>query len=41
MVAMLLPGLSHAQATRNQGYLVDTYGNVVTSATSGVAVRSG
>ena len=41
VVAALLPGMSLAQVTRNQGYLVDTYGNIVTSATTGLAVRSG
>jgi OOP family OmpA-OmpF porin len=39
VVAALLPGLSHAQDTRNQGYLVDTNGSIVTSATTGLCVR--
>ncbi len=39
VAAALLPGLSPAQITGNQGYLVDTSGNIVTSATTGVCVR--
>jgi OOP family OmpA-OmpF porin len=36
VAAALLPGMAIAQDSRNQGYLVDTYGNrVVTSALSG------
>ena len=41
VAAALLPGLSLAQDTRNQGYLVDSNGNIVTSATTGVCVRTG
>src|SRR5258705_8483535 len=38
-VAMVIPALSMAQS-RNQGYLVDQIYNVVTSATTGVCVRT-
>ena len=38
-VAMVIPALSMAQS-RNQGYLVDPIYNVVTSATTGVCVRT-
>ena len=31
MAATMLPGLSIAQDSRNQGYLVDTYGNSITT----------
>ncbi len=31
IVAALLPGMSTAQDTKNQGYLVDTYGNGITT----------
>jgi OOP family OmpA-OmpF porin len=36
---IFLPGMSFAQDTRNQGYLVDTNGNIVTSATTGLCWR--
>ena len=40
VAAALLPGLSIAQDTRNQGYLVDSYGNnIVTSSTTGLCWR--
>lgn len=35
VAAALLPGISFAQDTRNQGFLVDINGNIVTSATTG------
>jgi OOP family OmpA-OmpF porin len=39
--AALLPGMSIAQDSRNQGYLVDTYGNsITTSSNTGLCVRS-
>lgn len=41
IAAALLPGMSIAQDTRNQGFLVDTHGNIVTSATTGNCVRDG
>jgi len=40
VAAVLLPGALLAQGTRNQGFLVDTYGNVVTSATTGDCVTT-
>jgi OOP family OmpA-OmpF porin len=41
VAAALLPGLSGAQDARNQGYLVDTYGNnIVTSSTTGLCWRT-
>lgn len=41
VAAVLLPGAAFAADSKNQGYLVDTYtGNVVTSATSGLCVRT-
>ncbi|MBI3053237.1 MAG: OmpA family protein [Betaproteobacteria bacterium] len=39
VAAALWPGMSLAQDTRNQGYLVDSNGNIVTSATTGICVR--
>ena len=39
VAAALLPGMSFAQDTRNQGYLVDMNGNIVTSATTGLCTR--
>jgi len=39
IAAALLPGMSMAQDTRNQGFLVDTNGNIVTSATTRNCVR--
>ncbi len=39
IAAALLPGMSIAQDTRNQGFLVDANGNIVTSATTGNCVR--
>lgn len=39
IAASLLPGMSIAQDTRNQGFLVDTNGNIVTSATTSDCVR--
>src|SRR6267142_5538364 len=40
-VAMVIPALSMAQSqSKNQGYLVDQIYNVVTSATTGVCVRT-
>lgn len=39
IAAALLPGMSIAQDTRNQGYLVDTTGTIVTSATTLNCVR--
>lgn len=41
IAAALLPGMSIAQDTKNQGFLVDTNGNIVTSATTGNCVRDG
>ncbi len=41
IAAALLPGLLLAQQTRNPGYLVDSNGNIVTSVTTGVCVRTG
>lgn len=39
--AILLPGLSIAQDSKNQGYLVDTYGNgITTSSNTGLCWRS-
>jgi len=40
VAAVLLPGALFAQGTRNQGFLVDTYGNVVRSATTGDCVTT-
>lgn len=40
VAAALLSGVSLAQNTRNPGYLVDTYGNIVTSATTGDCVTT-
>ena len=39
VTAALLPGLSFAQDTRNQGFLVDANGNIVSSATTALCVR--
>src|SRR5260221_9223048 len=39
-VAALLPLTSVAQDAKNQGYLNDTAGNVVTSSTTGLCVRT-
>jgi len=39
VAAAFLPGLTFAADTRNQGYLVDTNGNIVTSATTGECWR--
>lgn len=40
-VAALLPGISVAQDARNQGYLVDTFGNsIVTSSNTGLCWRT-
>jgi OmpA-OmpF porin, OOP family len=41
VVAAFLPGLSGAQDTKNQGYLVDMYGNnITTSSTTGLCWRT-
>ena len=41
LAAALLPGMSGAQDFRNQGYVVDTYGNsITTSSNTGLCVRS-
>jgi OOP family OmpA-OmpF porin len=40
IIAALSPGIATAQDTKNQGYLVDTYGNdIVTSSTTGLCWR--
>ncbi len=39
IAAALLPVMSIAQDARNQGFLVDSYGNIVRSATTGDCVR--
>jgi len=40
IAAAFLPGMSAAQDTKNQGYLVDTYGNsITTSSTTGLCWR--
>lgn len=40
VAAALLPGLSLAQDTKNQGYLVDSYGNnIITSSNTGLCWR--
>jgi len=36
----LLPGVASAQSAKNQGYLLDTQGNVVRAAGAGVCVRT-
>ena len=36
----LLPGMSLAQDTHSEGFLVDSYGTIVTSATTGVCVST-
>jgi OOP family OmpA-OmpF porin len=41
VAAALLPGISIAQDAKNQGYLVDTYGNnITTSSTTGLCWRT-
>jgi len=41
MAAVILPGTALAQDSKNQGYLVDSYGNAITTSyTTGVCVRS-
>jgi OOP family OmpA-OmpF porin len=39
VAAALLPGVSMAQDTKNQGYLVDMNGTIVTSANTGLCMR--
>lgn len=40
IAAVLLPGISIAQDAKNQGFLLDSNGNIVRSATTGDCVRS-